>query len=352
MKLTRRSGVPAYGRPAPSPCPIVRRARAEEGKVNVYNWVDYIGETTIEDFTEGHRHRGHYDNYDSAEAMEAKMHGGLDRLRRRRPWPARPCRASSRQRLSEARQGQAAEHGPISIPTILKILEAGIPATSMRCPICGARSASTYNVDMVKERLPNADLKSSISSSSRRMPRSSPIAASPSSKARATSCRWCCNYIGKDPEYDEPGRLSTRWSEAFKPIRQYIKTFDNCELPQRHSQQGTLRHQQLVGRLCDGQDRAKEAGVEINLAYYVPETGSPAWFDVFVHPGGCAATRDNAHKFINYMMEPEVIAKCTNFTNYANANKAAKPFIDKAVLEDPAVYPERRHQKRLWTRRR
>ena len=50
---------------------------------------------------------------------------------------------------------------------------------------------------------------------------------------------------------------------------------------------------------------------------------------------------DNAHKFLNYLMEPEVIAKCTNFTNYANANIAASKFIDKAVLDDPAVYPER-----------
>ena len=38
-------------------------------------------------------------------------------------------------------------------------------------------------------------------------------------------------------------------------------------------------------------------------------------------------------------MEPEVIAKCTNFTNYAHANKAALTFTDKAVLEDPAVFP-------------
>ena len=31
--------------------PYVRRARAEEAVLNVYNWADYIGETTIEDFT-------------------------------------------------------------------------------------------------------------------------------------------------------------------------------------------------------------------------------------------------------------------------------------------------------------
>jgi putrescine transport system substrate-binding protein len=49
------------------------------------------------------------------------------------------------------------------------------------------------------------------------------------------------------------------------------------------------------------------------------------------------------------MMEPEVIAKCTNFTNYANANLASKAFVDPAVLANPAVYPTDEVMKRLWT---
>ena len=59
----------------------------------------------------------------------------------------------------------------------------------------------------------------------------------------------------------------------------------------------------------------------------------------------------NAHKFINYMLQPEVIAKCTNFTHYANANLAATKFVDPAILADPAVYPDREVKKRLWTQK-
>ena len=43
------------------------------------------------------------------------------------------------------------------------------------------------------------------------------------------------------------------------------------------------------------------------------------------------STWTHAYKFLNFMLEPEVIAKCTNLTNYANANLAAKPFIDPAI---------------------
>ena len=80
----------------------------------------------------------------------------------------------------------------------------------------------------------------------------------------------------------------------------------------------------------------------------MPQTGSPAWFDLFCIPAD-APHRGNAHKFLNFLMEPEVIAKCTNFLNYAHANKAAIPFTDKTVLENPAVFPSDDIRKRLWT---
>ena len=50
MKLTRRSTIQLLGAAAIA-MPAIRRARAEEeAKVHVYNWTDYIGETTLEDF--------------------------------------------------------------------------------------------------------------------------------------------------------------------------------------------------------------------------------------------------------------------------------------------------------------
>ena len=47
----------------------------------------------------------------------------------------------------------------------------------------------------------------------------------------------------------------------------------------------------------------------------------------------------NANLFLNYMMRPEVIAAATNYTYYANANVPAKEFVNKEILDDPAIYP-------------
>jgi putrescine transport system substrate-binding protein len=50
------------------------------------------------------------------------------------------------------------------------------------------------------------------------------------------------------------------------------------------------------------------------------------------HPG-------NAHAFLNYLMEPEVIAKISNQIGYANGNLDSLPLLEDRVRNDPAVYP-------------
>ena len=51
---------------------------------------------------------------------------------------------------------------------------------------------------------------------------------------------------------------------------------------------------------------------------------------------------DNAHKFINYILKPEVVAEITNYVWYSNPNLVANStegLIDAEILEDPAIYP-------------
>ena len=48
-------------------------------------------------------------------------------------------------------------------------------------------------------------------------------------------------------------------------------------------------------------------------------------------------------------MRPKVIAKASNYIYYANGNKASQPFIDKAILDDPAIYPDEATLKNLFT---
>ena len=72
------------------------------------------------------------------------------------------------------------------------------------------------------------------------------------------------------------------------------------------------------------------------------------WFDNMAIPAD-APHVEEAHAFLNYIMKPEVVAKATNYVFYANGNKASQEFVDKEVLDDPAIYPSAETIDNLFT---
>jgi spermidine/putrescine transport system substrate-binding protein len=72
--------------------------------------------------------------------------------------------------------------------------------------------------------------------------------------------------------------------------------------------------------------------------YFVPEEGGVIWVDNLAVPAK-APHRDTAELFINYLLDPEVGARLSNFNQYATPNKAAKAFINPDDLSNAAIYP-------------
>ncbi|GAA0632954.1 polyamine ABC transporter substrate-binding protein [Kutzneria viridogrisea] len=75
-----------------------------------------------------------------------------------------------------------------------------------------------------------------------------------------------------------------------------------------------------------------------DIAYCIPSEGGMTYVDLLVVPKD-APHAANAHRFIDYILQPEVGAKLSNAVRYGSPNAAAKPMIDKALLDDPLVYP-------------
>jgi putrescine transport system substrate-binding protein len=71
------------------------------------------------------------------------------------------------------------------------------------------------------------------------------------------------------------------------------------------------------------------------------------WFDVMAIPAD-AKNVDNAYRFIDYMMRPDVAANNVNYVWYASGNEAAKAKIDPEVLSHPGIYPSKETQKNLF----
>jgi putrescine transport system substrate-binding protein len=93
--------------------------------------------------------------------------------------------------------------------------------------------------------------------------------------------------------------------------------------------------------------RAKAAGVDVPLAFTIPREGANFAFDALLIPADAPHPRA-AHLFLNYILEPQVIAAITNEIHYANDNAASNPFVAPEILNDPAVYPPPAVEARLY----
>ena len=92
---------------------------------------------------------------------------------------------------------------------------------------------------------------------------------------------------------------------------------------------------------------ARSAGAPVRLAFTVPREGSNQSLTSFLIPVG-APHLDAAYRFLNYILDPEVIARITNEIHYANANLAANAYVNPEILRDVTLYPTAEIATRLY----
>ena len=320
-------------------------AQADEEKVlNVYNWADYIAPTTLADFEEEFGIKVNYDMYTSTEMVEAKLLAG---------------RTGYDVVLHAARY--AARLIPIDVfypldrdrlplwknldPWVMEALETYDPGNRFGLPYMWGTTGIAYNVDMIRERMPDAPLDSGA------------MIFDPNVVSRFADCGvslldeptdvipMVMMYLGHDPNSMEPERIAEA-EAVLKAVRPYIRYFSSTKMINDMPNEETCVAMSWSGDYAQAMQRATEVGVDIRLAYEVPREGTVIWFDGLYIPAD-APHPDNAHLFLNYLMRPEVIAAISNETRYANANTAAAPFMLPEVLNDPAAYPPASIRERL-----
>jgi putrescine transport system substrate-binding protein len=343
MKLNRRQTFAALG--ATLAMPYVRPSWAQAATVNVYNWADYIGETTLEDFEAATGIGVVYDLYASAEEMQAKMLAGAtgyDVVDQSGLGMPGMIKAGIYQKLDKSKLPNWKNLDP----TILNILATWDPGNEHGMPYMWGTVGFTFNVDMVRERLPDADLESMET------------IFKPENAEKLADCGisildsptdimpMVLAYLGLDKQMHTIADYQ-KVAEAFQAIRPHIRTFDNSNYLNAIANGELCVVNNWSGDYGVAAARAAEAGIEMNLEYHVPRTGAPLWVDVMAIPAD-APNVENAYRFIDFLMQPEVIAACTNFTGYANANVPATAFVDEAIRNDPAIYPDEATKARLF----
>ena len=316
-----------------------------EGELNVYNWSDYIGENTIANFEKEYNVKVRYDTYDGNETLEAKLvvgNTGYDIVFPSSSFFARQIKAGIYQTLDRSKLTNWSNLDQ----WVLQQQAAYDPGNAYAVPYMWGTNGVTYNVDMIKERMPDAPLDSLR------------MVFDPEIVSKFKDCGvslldspedvfpLALAYMGKDPTSQNPDDIVAA-TEMLMKIRPYIQVFDSQQYLNALPNGDRCIAMTWSGDYAVAAARAEEAGLKINLAYTVPKEGSNIWFDAMLVPKD-APNKDNAMLFLNYMLRPDVIADCTNYTYYANGNRASRSLILPEILDDPAIYPDEETQKRMF----
>lgn len=81
------------------------------------------------------------------------------------------------------------------------------------------------------------------------------------------------------------------------------------------------------------------------LDFMIPDEGAEMWVDSMMVTSE-APNPDMAHKFIDFILDAEVGAQLSNYNYYASPNAAAEPHLDE-VLTEPPVTPSDEDMERL-----
>jgi len=319
-------------------------ARAE-GELNIYNWSDYIGENTIANFEKEYNVKVRYDTYDGNETLEAKLvvgNTGYDIVFPSSSFFARQIKSGIYMKLDRSKLTNWSNLDQ----WVLKNQAAYDPGNAYSVPYMWGTNGFTYNVDMIKQRLPEAPVDSL------RMMFDPEVVA----KFQDCGVSWLDSpedvfplalaYMGKDPLSQNPDDIVAATDMLMK-ARPYIRLFDSQQYLNSLPNSDICMAMTWSGDYAVAATRAEEAGLKINLTYTVPKEGSNIWFDAMLIPKD-APHPDNALLFLNYMLRPDVIAECTNYTYYANGNQASRKLVLPEILEDPAIYPDAETQKRMF----
>jgi putrescine transport system substrate-binding protein len=91
------------------------------------------------------------------------------------------------------------------------------------------------------------------------------------------------------------------------------------------------------GDINIARQRAIDGKTGQNIQALIPKSGGILFFDVMVIPAD-APHPGNAHKWINFILKPEVHASITNKVFYANPNAASRPLVKPEVANNPTVF--------------
>ena len=296
-------------------------ANAEEPRLNVYNWSDYIAPDTIPRFEAETGIKVTYDVYDGNEVLEAKLFSGRSGydvvVPSASPFMARQITAGVYRLLDKSKLPNWKNLDP----RILELVAAADPGNAHGAPYLWSDTGLGYNEAQLRAALgEDAPVDSSA------------LIFDPTVAKKLAACGISLldtpqevfpavlAYLGLDPKSRDLGDLDKAFA-ALEKIRPYIRKFHSSQYINDLANGDLCVALGYSGDVVQARNRAREAKNEVAIAFRVPKEGAMMSVDMLGIPAD-APHPENALRFIDYLLRPPVIAEITDAVSYPNPNSA------------------------------
>jgi putrescine transport system substrate-binding protein len=311
-------------------------AAAEEKVLHVYNWADYIAPSTIADFEARTGIKVVYDTYDSVELLQTKLltgRSGYDVIITSGGPAQRLIGGGALMKLDRS---QLRNLGNLD-PKFLQVISTYDPGNEHGLPYLWGTTGVGYNPQQVVQALGTSTIDGFAAVFD-------PAIASKLAKCGIT---WLDSpndmfqaafiYLGLDANSERPEDRAA--AEALlTAVRPYVRYFHSSQYLNDLANGEVCVSVGWSGVLLQARSRGAQAAEPVEVRYVIPKEGAPLWADLMVIPVD-AGHPELAHQFIDYLMEPAVIAAITNTVGQANGNAGALPLVSEAIRNDPEIYP-------------
>ena len=322
-------------------------AHAEQ-TLNFYNWSDYIAEDTIANFEKKTGIKVVADVFDSNEVLEAKMlagNSGYDIVVPSATFMARQIQAGVFQPLDRSKIPNYTGLDKGLMKTLSRLDE----GNKFGIPYLWGTTGIGYNVKMVEKALGKDAPVDSWD-----------LVFKPENLAKLKDCGvsvldsadeilpLALHYVGMDPGSKTASDYKdSKMTQLLKAIRPSITQFHSSQYISNLANGDICVAIGWSGDILQAMDRADEAENGVEIAYTIPVEGTSVWFDMLTIPKE-AKSPDNAYKFINYLLDPKVMADISNYVWYPNGVPASKALLDEEISSNPSIYPSEEVQAKLF----
>jgi len=317
--------------------------------LNFYNWSDYIAEDTLDKFEAETGIKVVYDVYDSNETLEAKLlagNSGYDLVVPSSHFMEQQIKAGIFQPLQKDKLSNLTNLDP----ALMNLLDKKDPDNNYGVPYLWGTTGIGYNLNQVRAVLGDDAPTDSLE-----------LVFNPENMKKLAECGvtfldspdemypLALLYSGhqSDDLSKEAHSTHSPAADALRAIRPHIRQFHSSQYVNDLANGDICVAIGYSGDVFQAQARAEEAGTGVEIGYSIPKEGTEIWFDMLLIPAD-AKNAENAHKFINFLLRPEIIADITNYVWYANPNNASTKLVDAEISSDTAIYPDTETRQRLY----